>query len=81
MVVKKNSKLITFVCEAKKCSNEKTIYKSVYDNYKSHACCRKCAAELKKLHGKTGNNIIIEKISAKQKIDEYFQSCKSVKTI
>jgi len=71
---KNNNKLITFVCEAKGCSNTRTIYKSIYDNYKTHACSRECAAELKKLRGKSSKKIIIEKISAKQKIDEYFKN-------
>lgn len=74
MYGKNNNKLVTFVCEADGCTNEKTIYKSVYRNYKSHACCKECAAKIKKKDGKSMRKPIVEKISTAQKIDEYFRN-------
>ena len=33
---------ITFMCEAIGCTNERTIYKSMYDLYQNHYCSEDC---------------------------------------
>ena len=36
------TKYITFICDQESCNNERTIYKSTFDRYDSHYCCRDC---------------------------------------
>lgn len=72
MAVKNNNKYITFVCEAEGCTKERTVYKTIYDSYKNHACSRACAAKLKKIGGKPTQKTIIKKIPVAQRIAEYW---------